>query len=60
MVGEDAGDGDAAAVLTHAVGKSDPRATVLTQSEMCDRLHRIRRRLMTAQGEAASPPASVE
>ena len=33
------------AVLTHAVGKSDPRATVLTQSEMCDRLHRIRRRL---------------
>jgi hypothetical protein len=41
------------AVLTHAVGKSDPRATVLTASEMCDRLHRIRCRLMTTQGEAA-------
>jgi hypothetical protein len=36
------------AVLTHEVGKSDPRATVLTRSELCDRLHRIRRRLMTA------------
>jgi predicted NAD-dependent protein-ADP-ribosyltransferase YbiA (DUF1768 family) len=50
------------AVLTHAVGKSDPRATVLTASEMCDRLHRIRRRLMAvspqpgAEAEAERPP----
>jgi predicted NAD-dependent protein-ADP-ribosyltransferase YbiA (DUF1768 family) len=36
------------AVLTHDIGKTDPPDTVLTQSEMCDRLHRLRAALKKA------------
>jgi hypothetical protein len=32
-------------VLTHSIGKSDPRETILTESEFCLRLTRIRSRL---------------
>jgi len=33
------------AVLTHSIGKNDIRATVLTRSEFCSRLMKIRARL---------------
>lgn len=33
------------AVLTHSIGGSDPRETVLTEAELCDRLMRIRQNL---------------
>lgn len=33
------------AVLTHSIGKNDPRQTVLTEREFVSRLHRIRARL---------------
>lgn len=34
--------------LTHRMGKSDPRATVLTEAEMCERLMRLRATLRQA------------
>lgn len=36
------------AVLKHSIGKSDARRTVLTESEFCTRLMRIRARLRAA------------
>jgi predicted NAD-dependent protein-ADP-ribosyltransferase YbiA (DUF1768 family) len=40
------------AVLTHEIGKTDPRDTVLTRDEMCDRLHRLRADLKKAREPA--------
>src|SRR5579883_2377146 len=42
------------AVLTHAVGRTDPRETVLTAAEMCERLHRLRA-VLAASSDGARP-----
>lgn len=39
------------AVLTHSIGKTNPRETVLTRSEFCSRLMKIRRRLREEEGK---------
>ena len=36
--------------LTHNIGKTDPRETVLTRQEFCTRLERLRRDLRTSSG----------
>jgi hypothetical protein len=36
------------AVLTHSIGKRNPKDTVLTQQEFCSRLHKVRARLEDA------------
>ncbi len=42
------------ATLTHSIGKSDPKRTVLTEREFCSRLLKIRARLI-AQHAKVSP-----
>jgi predicted NAD-dependent protein-ADP-ribosyltransferase YbiA (DUF1768 family) len=42
------------AVLTHSIGKSNPRETVLTEREFCSRLMRIRHELQQAEARRNS------